>query len=380
MSILHLVGNAYKGFGMLADIILDDPAAKYITTGAVDLVVDSEGNYEQVQRWLAKCKESHADCPKPRKRLLPTRVVDVGPRDGSQDPKIHVNQGERDYYLVLSYCWGGPQPITLTQDTEYEKTQGIGMSALPRTLHDAVIITRSLGLRYIWIDALCIIQDSPKDKENELKKMAQIYQHGLLTISAASAKTVHDGFLQERKAPVMKFSPFILSYCSPDSTTSEPRNIIVQESHRYDARSEPINQRAWTLQERLLSQRVLVYSTSQLIWQCQTEQLRNGGVARNFFNPSSERFDAAFFTDKVSSPQSPISARNLTYNWIDTIIDYTHCSLTFGDDKLIAIAGIASEFQRLRAGDTYLAGMWRSTLIMELMWMVEPSREVRALH
>jgi len=206
---------------MLADIILDDPVAKYITTRAVDLVVDSERKYEQIQRWLAKCIESYADCPKPRKRLLP--------------------------------------------------------SALPRTLHDAVIITRSLGLRYIWIDALCIIQGSPKDKENELKGVAQIYQHGLLTISAASAQTVHDGFLQEIKALVMKFSPFILSYCSPDSTTSEPGNIIVQESHRYDARSEPINQRAWTLQERLLSPRVLVYSTSQLMWQCQTEQLRNGG-------------------------------------------------------------------------------------------------------
>jgi hypothetical protein len=375
---LHPVRILYLGFDMLTNDILDDPAAKYITTRAVDPDVNSEKTYDQIRRWLAKCKNGHRDCPKPQKRLLPTRVVDVGPRDGSQDPRIYISKGEQDHYLVLSYCWGGPQPITLTQDTLHRKTQGIAISSLPRSLQDAVTITRNLGLQYIWIDALCIIQDSPEDKEKELRKMAQIYKDGLLTVSAASAQTVHDGFLQQRKTPTTKSPLFIIPYFSLDPT-SEAGNITVQESHLYDARSEPVNKRGWTLQERLLSPRILLYGTSQLVWQCQTEQLSNGGVDRNFYYPGTERLNAAFFADKASPSLKPMSAWDLASSWIDIVIDYTHRSLSFEDDKLEAIAGIASEFQRLQNGDRYLAGMWRSCLIMELMWMVDASKEIRAL-
>jgi hypothetical protein len=262
----------------------------------------------------------------------------------------------------------------LTLSTLEAKTKSIEMSSLPQSLQDAVKVTRKLGLRYIWIDALCIIQDSKEDKERELKKMAQIYQNGLLTISAASARTVSDGFLRNRECLSTNIPMFCLPYCLPEPDSGTEGSIVVQESHHYDPRSEPINQRAWTLQERLLSPRVLVYGTLQLLWQCQSEQLiRNGGVKGKFFDSGSERLNAAFFA-KDAPEQVGVSLMDLTYAWINIVTDYTHRGLSFADDKLTAIAAIASDFRKLRVGDEYLAGLWRSSLIMELMWMVPPQK------
>jgi len=132
------------------------------------------------------------------------------------------------------------------------------MSTLPQSLQDAIRVTRKLELRYIWIDALCIIQVSTEDKERELKQMAQISQNGLLTTSAASAGTVSEGFLRDREGLSTHIPPFRLQYCVPN-LESGVGSIVLQEDPSYDSRLEPINQRAWTLQERLLSPRVLVY-------------------------------------------------------------------------------------------------------------------------
>ncbi|KAF4625089.1 hypothetical protein G7Y89_g13080 [Cudoniella acicularis] len=354
----------------------DNPAARCISTRPLESRVNDESAWQQISSWLDTCIKEHGKCPSPLKRPLPTRLLDVGAEDGSQDPRIHVSNGEWGQYAVLSYCWGGPQPLTLTLETFPDKVQGISMDSLPRSLQDAVSITRKLGLRYIWIDALCIIQDSPEDKVKELAEMDQIYQNGLLTICGASASNVNEGFLQSRKAPNLNFPPFTLPFLS-DDPNYEAGNIILQEEKYYDPYSEPINQRGWTLQERLLSPRVLIYGSHQLMWQCQTSQLSHGGVGRKFYDSGSERLDVAFFSDPEntnSSKISPPSFMDLTYTWLDVVTDYSHRQLSFSNDKLNAIAGIASRFRDLKGeNDMYLAGMWKSSLVMELLWMVDPS-------
>jgi hypothetical protein len=306
-------------------------------------------------------------------RPLPTRVLDVGPTDGSKGPRIFPTKGVLGSYLVLSYCWAGPQPMTLTQDTMTEKMKGVSMTSLPQSLQDAVKVTRRLGFRYIWIDALCSIQDSEEDKKNELSKMAQIYKEGVMTISVASANTVHEGFLQPRKPPKTKNPPIILPYHS--QVSSAVGSIALRDEHWFDEQSEPISKRGWTLQERILSPRVLFYGTSQLRWQCQTQHLSNGGVASNVMSIGSQRLDPAFFLEKSEADSHN---QDLVDDWKDLVIEYQNRSISFADDKLAAIAGIATEFHRLKPGDTYLAGMWRSSLINELCWMVEPSKIPRA--
>ncbi|KAM7210917.1 HET domain containing protein [Rhypophila decipiens] len=180
--------------------------------------------YEWVY-WINECHESHTACPQLTATPLPTRLLDVC------DPNTQSR-------LRLFETLGAMQ-------------QEINLGILPRSLQDAVFLTRNLGLRYLWIDALCIVQDSREYMEKELKIMAQTYRNATITISAATASSVHDGFLQTRRPKPSKCPRFKLPF--------------LQERIPYNACADPINQRAWTLQERLLSQRLLIYSTHTLV-------------------------------------------------------------------------------------------------------------------
>jgi Heterokaryon incompatibility protein (HET) len=93
-------------------------------------------------------------------------MIDVSRRDLEGQPdgvRLHESSGETGEYTCLSYRWGGVLPLcTLTCSLDQEKL-GIKWSRLPKTFQDAIQVTRLLGIRYIWIDALCIIQDAPAD-------------------------------------------------------------------------------------------------------------------------------------------------------------------------------------------------------------------------
>ena len=136
-------------------------------------------------------------------------MIDVGDAGGSQNPKSHISRREIGQYAALSYCWGGPQPVVLTQSSLESMTQRIFMSRLSETIQDAIISTRKLGLRYIWIDALCFIQDFASDKELEISKINHVYQNAYVTICAANAVQCSEGFLRERSLPHKSSKTFI---------------------------------------------------------------------------------------------------------------------------------------------------------------------------
>ena len=178
---------------------------------------------------------------------LPTRLIDVGPPDGSQEPRLILASGIKANssrsYAALSHCWGGaplaqsgsislpgflssiqtsaegtPSDVvagsgplrTLTVNIE-DRLKSIPMNILPRTFRDAVKVTRGLGLRYIWIDSLCIIQDSKSDWEQEAAQMADIYKGSYVTIAAEGSRDSHGGILRER---IFDFSPIELPFKS----------------------------------------------------------------------------------------------------------------------------------------------------------------------
>lgn len=278
-------------------------------------------------------------------------------------------------YVALSYCWGGPQPVTLMTDTYEQMTgaTGIELSTLPLTIQDAVKVTRGLGLRYLWIDAICILQDNPEDKKRELEHMAWTYKNAYITVSAASAESCQDGFLQYRTPRKSRYPRFELPYRAWEDDSATMGTVILQESHRHDALQEPVNRRAWCLQERLLSPRFVAFGTHELIWQCrelgQQESATVAGGSASMFDAGTERLPPAFF-DQTRS----VSRNDLFDMWIDVVIDYSWRSLSFEGDKLIAISAIASEFQKLNDGDAYFAGLWRRDLVNWLTWIVDPSQ------
>ncbi|KAF2095905.1 HET-domain-containing protein [Rhizodiscina lignyota] len=345
----------------------DDPAAEYISTRPPELNMLSEQSFNRIKRWITDCEKNHINCPAPSAATLPTRVIDVGVLEQTQIARVYETAHENGRYVALSYCWGGPQMIALTTATRSQMERGICISSLPRTLQDAIFITRMLGLRYIWVDSMCIIQDDPADKEKELKAMAQIYRDAFVTISAASTKSCQDGFLARRKPKASHYPRFTLPYCAWDDE-SKIGSVVLQQQFYHDFLTEPINKRAWTLQERLLSPRILIYGTHELWWQCQAEQLSNGGTGK-FYDPGAERLLSAFF----QHDKETLTHKEWWYSWVDTVIDYTHRELSFEEDKLVAISAIASQFQAVQSND-YLAGLWKSTLLMDLTWMIDPSK------
>ncbi len=312
---------------------------------------ESDETFHHIGEWIKTCENTHTACPKPSLTPLPTRVLDVSPPSGPGSVRLHKTSGAEGKYAALSYCWGGPQAVSLTKGTMAQMLQDISLDSLPRTLRDAVFITRKLGIRYLWIDALCIIQDSAEDKEVELEAMARIYRDSAITISAANSASVQDGFLRTINPRPSKYPRFTLPYRAWDDA-STVGSVVLQEQFRVDAFSEPINGRGWTLQERLLSPRLLIYGTHELGWQCQTEELTRGGTDKSF-DAGSERLEEAFF-----HPERELSPENFWMSWIDIVIDYTHRKISFAEDKLVALAAVASEFHRLSHSDTYLAGLW----------------------
>ncbi|KAH8822011.1 heterokaryon incompatibility protein-domain-containing protein [Xylogone sp. PMI_703] len=129
---------------------------------------------------------------------LPTRVIDVGNPNGSQNPRIFVSEMIEGKYAVLSHCCGGVVSPLLTTENLESFQKSISYCNLPANCRDAICITRQLGIQYLWIDSLCIIQNSTVDWETESKKMSSIYRDALLTISASTSPGSTHGIFKSK--------------------------------------------------------------------------------------------------------------------------------------------------------------------------------------
>jgi hypothetical protein len=283
---------------------------------------------------------------------------------------------------------------------------GIPLDDFPKTLRDAILVTRGLGIQYLWIDALCILQDSPKDWSIEAGQMKNVYREAVVTISAASASKVSEGILNDRK-------PSPLS-CQLEWRASKNKNVTTVSLRPglqfWDGslKSCPVSQRGWILQESLLSPRTLSYGPQQMAWECQNcqvdesgrpvgtgERYRDKQFIQDLFQQSTLRQRVlrrlmAFPLPMWSSvalkykdgstgrihilPRTPSSRYMKPYDrWFDVVEEFTKRKLTFSKDTLPALAGLATAFQRLLV-DQYCAGLWRGDLARGLMWTKSPPR------
>jgi hypothetical protein len=247
--------------------------------------------------------------------------------------------------------------MTTTQSTIQERKHGILLKDLPQTFLDAVLFVRRLKKKFLWIDSLCIIQDCLQDWQQESAEMAEIYQNSWLTIAALKASSCHDGLFS---AKIRELSPVVDSiqyrvYAQPSF------KHIVHESGRTD--SNPLLQRAWVYQERLLSPRVLYFGTNELEWECQEE------IYCECSDPTDHTKDDPMPL-KIShglTVNAATSVRELRLRWYDIIEEYSTLNLTRRSDRLPALQGLARQMQVHRQ-DHCLAGLWGQTLSHDLMW------------
>ncbi|RDW68557.1 hypothetical protein BP5796_09214 [Coleophoma crateriformis] len=336
----------------------EDAATRYVTNRPGPLDPRSIENETKIKAWLQEGIGDEAQWARAKPNLsLPTRVIDV------EQLCVHVSSPEETgEYACLSYCWGGPQEFLTTRANLESNKKALPFQSLPPTLQDAIHVTRTLGLRYLWIDALCIIQDSAADKAVEINKMGSIYQNASVTIAAARAAKVSDGFLHPRPADEGFTLPF---YVNPE-TTGHITLLPMEEAFEP---ADPLGARAWVLQETLLSRRQLVYSERDLIWRTQGNQYQTVVTSPRTYASVMEDIPMNLFspTHRSEFPSAREFTASCITSWSAIVTDFTHRGITVADDRLPAISGVAAVLQRSWK-DRYVVGMWESTLAMHLAW------------
>lgn len=273
--------------------------------------------------------------------------------------KLHRSApGQTAEYACLSYCWGGQQSFSATRAVEESMCVGIPLQTLGQTIQDAIEVTRSLSIRYLWVDALCIMQDDPNDKAREIQKMGDIYKNATITIAASMASASYSGFNKASVSDPPAYSgPFGFHIPLPKGSQSHIE-LYSKQFVDLDCEQQPLDSRAWAFQEYLLPPRVLSFTKYEVLLDCHT-------CSRRQIHPSYLSYDYQTHTrDGLSY------CRNSDPDaWMDLVRDYTRRQLSDPDDRLKALAGVASVLKDTRLDDCVF-GMWTSQIIDLLGWYV----------
>ncbi len=325
------------------------------------------------RKWLATCVLQHQQC-KDELVQFPTRFLDIG--DDISSPQIALcelkdfGKVEDSRFVALSHCWGRGQNFCTTKANLESHKKGMIVSQLPQTFRDAVAVVRNLGLRYLWIDSLCIIQDDAGDWQNEAAKMAAVYGDAHLVIGAARGESDAKGFLGLRQ-------PRDCVELPQDGVQLSVR-LQPPESRRWTSEGvdavgeEPMTKRAWVLQERCLARRTLLFGSQQMFWECAEMGASKEGENKRLDGSRLRRLcRTANVADSVQqrAHRDPEDGnKNVNYlDWYSMVEDYTKRSITQHSDRLPALSGLAKATAR-ESGDEYLAGLWKSGLIEGLAW------------
>ena len=307
----------------------------------------------------------------------PTRVIEVAPFASSSDDELHlriVGEHKPDIpYMTLSHRWGRSEFLKLTTSTYQRLRDGFSRAdTLSKKFQDAVTICQKLGVRYLWIDSLCIFQDSLEDWRCEAAQMGQVYGNSLCNIAATGALSDEEGCFKDRDGSLPQPCTIKSEWDNQNNKTWE-----IISSNFWDSRTNraQLNQRGWVMQERWLSPRVLHYGRDQLLWECgelDACETYPGGLPkplrdlRSGFKLDPELLKPLEYRSAITSDPD-LLYRGL---WYEIVAKYSGTNLTKGEDKLVAISGIAKRIQGL-LDDEYLAGLWRKNLPFQLLWTVE---------
>jgi hypothetical protein len=242
-------------------------------------------------------------------------------------------------------------------------------------MRDAILITKRFGVRYLWIDALCIIQDSKDDWDDQAKQMARIYKNSLLTIAAAAGTADRaQGCFRTRSR--MQTRPLDIKSLFPGGSSQyifADRRITQDGARPMSA----LDARAWVLQEQLLSPRVLSYSNEELYWNCTTlnasETFPNG--VPSFYDADWKFPDERLFKEVILGHSNTNISKNRFYlSWRKVVEAYSERKMTKETDKLAALLGLVKE-AAIFLDDRFLVGVWEKRLWAELLWWVKDPKK-----
>ena len=369
----------YLGTVDADDIKADDPDLHV----DLDDSTDSTRTWESVQNWVNDCMQSHVNCSNPL-GFLPSRLLKL------EDDNTFRLVGREDCaprapYATLSYCWG-PEPAEtkfrlLRSNVDTLKEPQL-IEILPLTFQHAFTVVKKLGMEYLWVDRLCIMQDSQQDWRREASQMHLIFKNCSFTISAHGAEDDQAGLFYTRDPRHVALSSLTVRLQSP-----RRYETVALWKERYDKWATEFEGslamgRGWIMQERLLSPRTIYYGRNQVFWECNSRRCCEGRPNRAETSQDLSPTDL-----KPAAPplwRQPLQGairglsedplQQLFMDWESVVEEYSSCLLTFLSDKLVALSGLANDLRAklLTFGpglDAYLAGMWMESLPTGLMWM-----------
>ena len=341
----------------------------------LDLVVP------QIKAWLDNCRLHHkTQCGNLSWSLeSPRRLIEI--TSESELKLIDASERAKLDYVALSYCWGDGSTLANTTWRNLASRQlSFAIRDLPPTIRDALILVKRLGLKYMWIDQICIVQKSKEeageDWDLEGSRMHIVYGNALFTLSACSSESSTDGLFRPRKAWTYPVSPFYF----------EGQWLVNFDMSLGEVRARaPLSTRAWVLQEERLSPRVLYYCDQRVYWSCFVDQhmeLSTSNGSR--IVPSGRPYTHGSDYARLSEAQAFLGLRfdgdkiKLHREWHDLVESYCMRHMTQATDRFRAISGLAAQSLSVYVtkdneiyGQEYLAGLWRATFAEDLAWSVD---------
>lgn len=317
-----------------------------------------------MRRCMDECISNHPECMNKisRTRFVPRRLLDIEDCEAASarliecDENVSVRHPETQLrYATLSYCWGTSLPMRTTRRNKCKhETKGIDIDNMPATFQDAIYIAKKLGIRYIWIDALCIVQDDRDDWETESVAMCDVFVHSQVTICAAKCSSPEEHFLLRPTDELLSlhFRSTLRPHISGQySIRLEPRHVSPASQ---DLGNSAWISRAWVWQEQVTSTRKLVFGNKTLQFRCNMGTFFEDG-RQDLNNPR---------LDVLHNPEA----------WRMAMETYSSRTLTYASDRLKAIAGVASFIENYYFEGTttpsYLVGLWKNDQFeFQLRWV-----------
>lgn len=409
-----------------------NPASGHRSTHPISPSTDDPKVLDLAKSWLRECVNEHPICNSGlpnRKRFYPTRLIDLSPfgRDSgaandnivrlvSSKEKKEGHQAFHGHYVTLSHCWGKNPDLShrLVKDKLVELQDAILVDKLPLTFQHAIQLARCLDpeIRWIWIDAMCIIQDDPEDWLTEAAAMQDVYAEAFCNISATASQDSSQGMYRSRDVRKEWFSNVTFDIGGLSEEKKKKCYLLDLSFWNKYVQEAPVNRRSWVLQERLLSRRVLHMCEDQIAFECRSldraecrpdglphyhmlknrlvnglnikkidaamgEQLRELSLPRGLSSSGSRTGHLQGMVDEPQRAPLDIVRWNLYENWKRIVEDYTKMELTYDKDRLIALSGIARRIRQQIAShgiqdEDYIAGMWQGGLAGQLLWYVNP--------
>ncbi|QDS76341.1 hypothetical protein FKW77_002801 [Venturia effusa] len=338
-----------------------------------------------IKFWIKQCLKNDDYCFEDPSGWSPTRLLDVRHETLRLTTSGHSNRR----YTTLSHCWGNAQLLKLTKENFDAFQQGLPIASLPKTFQDAIAVTRSLGIDFIWIDSLCIIQNSKEDWQMESAQMGQVYRFSSCNIAATDAHDASEGLFFDRGFESLEtFGVHVRWDIKPDvlhgSFAMCPENLVCSMNDRARDRTSPLNNRGWVLQEQLLAPRTVSFGKRQIMWLCRGfEACEAFPLGIPFKDPRPDfdigSGDSEHFYHEVKQAihghthdayQNDVDA-NLWHMWQMIVREYTTRKLSHSTDKLVALNGLTSLVAKKMGYENHAGILFRKDdmhTLHELMW------------